>query len=224
MNKKTKELNTYNNQLDQQIFDENQEVFTDMICYIRSADISEYDQEIVRQDLSEMIISAQERGEDMESVIGEDYKTFCDDIIASLPPKTVKQRIIDFFDILCGGLAVLLAINIVISDSTIRLIRDLLTGQTLNFNISFSIGRILSILLILLVAVVIVNVIMKNSFTIGGKKEYGKGKAFLAGAGIMAVFLVIAWFGKETLVSIHMFWACFLTFILYFIHKVLERI
>lgn len=96
MNRKTKELNRSNNALDQQISPENREAFTDMICYLRGAKISAYHQELVRYDLTEMVLSAQQRGEKIREVIGEDYKGFCDNVIASLPPETRRQRIIDF--------------------------------------------------------------------------------------------------------------------------------
>lgn len=48
MNKKTKELNRLNNELDKRVSAESQEAFTDMICYLRGANISEYHQETVR--------------------------------------------------------------------------------------------------------------------------------------------------------------------------------
>lgn len=60
MSSKTKALQKSNNLLDRKIRPENRSVFTDMICYIRSADISDYHQELVRYDLIEMILSAQE--------------------------------------------------------------------------------------------------------------------------------------------------------------------
>lgn len=63
MNSKTKKLNKQNNILDRQISKENQSIFTDMICYLRGSNISEYDIEVVRQDLTEMVLSAQKRGE-----------------------------------------------------------------------------------------------------------------------------------------------------------------
>lgn len=97
MNKKTKALNRKNNKLDDRVSPKNNTVMTDMVCYLRSANISEYDQEIVRNDLLEMILAAQERGEDVTAVIGTDEgaeKAFCDDVIAALPPRITFQRIL----------------------------------------------------------------------------------------------------------------------------------
>ena len=73
---KIKELNKKNNLLDKEILEENQEIFTDIICYIRSADLSDYDVEVVRRDLTEMIIEAQERGEKVTSLFSGDYKEY----------------------------------------------------------------------------------------------------------------------------------------------------
>lgn len=93
MNKKTRELNRINNELDRQLNAENNKALTDIICYLRVANISACNQEIIRQDLLEMVLSAQERGENIQAVIGGDYKAFCDNVIASLPPQNRKEKI-----------------------------------------------------------------------------------------------------------------------------------
>jgi DNA-binding ferritin-like protein (Dps family) len=80
MNKQVKQLKRLNNKLEEQLNEENREAYTDIICYLRVANISEYNQEIIRQDLLEMVLSAQERGENIQTVIGEDYRTFCDGV------------------------------------------------------------------------------------------------------------------------------------------------
>jgi len=224
MNKQTKDLNQSNNTLDEQISPENHEAFTDIICYLRGADISEYHQEVIRLDLLEMVLSAQERGENIQAVVGQDYKYFCDDIIASLPPKTKKEKVFAFFDIFCWCLSILSAINIVIANETINLIRNSLTGQPLNFQIAISVGSVISALLILVIAVLVVEVILKNAFSIGKKEKMHKAKAFLIGAGITAVFLLIAWLGRATLFTVNIFVACVFTVTLYFAHRVLAKI
>ena len=207
MNRKTKELNRSNNALDQQISPENREAFTDMICYLRGAKISAYHQELVRYDLTEMVLSAQQRGEKIREVIGEDYKGFCDNVIASLPPETRRQRIIDFFDTLCWGLSILGFINIVISNETIPLIRNAVTGKPLDFSISISLGSLIVIGIILTAAFVIVEVITS-----------------LIGLGITAGILAISiWLGRVTLFTINLWIACSIVLALYVVHKILDR-
>jgi len=223
MNKQTKELNQINNTLDAQINVENHEVFTDIVCYLRGAAISEYHQEVIRQDLLEMILSAQERGENVQSVVGGDYKQFCDDIIASLPPKTLKERFLTFIDIFCFSLSLLGAINIIIASETIALIHNVLTGQPLDYQIAISVGSVIATALILVASIVIVEVLTKNPFKIGKKQHVHKIKTFIIGAGAMVLFLLIAWFGKATLFTVNIFIACLITLMLYTAHRVLAK-
>ncbi|WP_333887507.1 hypothetical protein [Clostridium sp.] len=224
MNKKAKKLNEINNALDKRISSENKEAFTDMICYLRGANISKYNQELVRQDLIEMVLSAQQRGENIHSVIGEDYQAFCDDVIASLPPETVKQKVIDFFDIICWCLSLLGVINIVFSNETIALIFNLVTRKPLSFYISFSLGSVICTGIIIATAFVIVEVIMKNSFQIGKAKKGDRLKVFLISGGLIAVFLLIAWFGRATLFTVNIFIACTVVLALYVAHRILANI
>lgn len=111
MNKKTKKLNEQNNILDEKINKDNQKVFTDMICYLRGSNMTDYDIEVVRHDLTEMVLSAQQRGESIDAVIGNDYKEFCDEVIANIPSKTKLQKVVDYLDICCWGLSILFAIK-----------------------------------------------------------------------------------------------------------------
>lgn len=230
MNRKTRELNRSNNDLDQQINAENREAFTDMICYLRVSKISAYHQELVRHDLTEMVLSAQQRGENIREVIGEDYKGFCDNVIASLPPETRRQRIMNFFDTLCWCLSILGLINIVISNETIMLIRNAVTGKPLDFSISISLGSLIVIGIILAAAFVIVEVITKKSFQIGKGKKGHRTKTFaiaagLTGAGITAAVLAITiWLGRVTLVTVNLWIACSIVLALYVVHKILDRI
>ena len=95
MNKKTKEILKANNEREELINEENDKVLTDMICYLRGSNISEYEQELVRADIIEMVLDAQERGENINSVFGGNYKEICDNIIAELPQKTTKQKVLE---------------------------------------------------------------------------------------------------------------------------------
>lgn len=143
MDRKTKLLNQHNNELDLQVAPHNQKAFTDIICYLRSAGISEYDQELVRQDLLEMILSAQVRGADIDSVLGTDYKEFCDNVIASLPPKTIKQKAIDFF-----------------------------SNQPFDFRLSVSLGDVISAGILVAAAMLLSGISQKSSLKMGKKASW----------------------------------------------------
>lgn len=216
---KTKKLNKQNNLLDKQIWEENQEIFTDMICYIRGANISDYDVEVIRHDLTEMVLSAQSRGEDITTLFSDNYKEFCDEVIASIPPKTTKEKFIDALDTTFLGLSILIAINIFISNDFIEIIKALFTKSTVNWNIGLSLGDIIAIMLFMCVGGIIVQTICKKSFD---KKKY----ALWTIVGIIAfiiIFAIISWYGKGIIFNINFFVACAISIVFFIIHKILER-
>lgn len=220
MNKKTKLLNRQNNLMDQKISEENQEAFTNIICYLRGASISEYEIEVVRQDLTEMVLSAQSRGENIESIIGKDYQQFCDNIIESLPPKSTKKKIADTLDVICWGLSILFAINIIISEDTIDIIASIFNNAVIDWSIDVSAGMIAGSAFILGLAYIIVTSITKNAFY--KDKKHGSWMTFTLGAGISLIFLVIAWLGRDVLFSVNILAAIAVTAALFIAHKILE--
>lgn len=83
MNQRTKSLLQENNQTEKQLSDASQQVLTDIVVYLRTAPISMYRQEIVRRDITRMLLDGEARGDNASSVIGNDYQAFCDSVIAS---------------------------------------------------------------------------------------------------------------------------------------------
>ncbi len=227
MKTETKILNQENNELDKRLTEENNVVMTDMVCYLRLANISEHDQEVVRHDLLQMVLSAQERGEDIKTLIGEDYKSFCDEVIAALPQKSQKERVIDLIDILLLSTSILGGIHIVLSKETMELIYNAVTGQQLNFQISISVGNLLSYVIIIASTFFIIHIIGKNLLKPEKKYNQSKLKNFIiAGAisgGLMAVFLIIAWVGRQILFTVNIFAACVFIIGLYIAHKLLQK-
>lgn len=222
MENKVKKLMNQNNVLDKEINDENQSKYTDMICYLRGADISEYDIEAVRQDLIEMIVCAQKRGEDIGSVIGGDYKEFCDDVIANLPRKTGKQKVIDVLSITCRGISILFAINIVLSGGPSLVIQNIISKAPGDWSISISVGNAVSIILIVFLANFMVNGIMKNALK---KERKGKKAVIFLGCFIItSVLIVIQKLGSSTLFTINIFLACAIIVALYAVSKALDAI
>lgn len=228
MNAKAKALNQRNNELDKRLNKANNSAMTDIVCYLRAANISEYHQEIVRQDLLQMVLSAQERGEDMKTVIGEDYRSFCDEVIAALPKKNIKERILEMIDMLLLCTAIFAAISIVLSQETFELIRNALTGREMNFQISISLGGLLRYAVIFATAFLTVQVICRNALKPAGQQKHGKLVKFVAGGaiggGIMAVFLLIAWLFQQTLFTVNILGACLFALGLYLAHKLLQKL
>lgn len=67
-------------------------ILTDMVVYIRGADISGYQQELVRRDITQMILDGEQRGDTMEDIIGSDYKIFCDNVLREVPHLTRAEK------------------------------------------------------------------------------------------------------------------------------------
>lgn len=110
MNRHTKALLKENNELENKLGKEENDILTDIVVYIRGSKISEYDQEIVRRDITNMLIEGQERGQAVRDVIGDDYKAFCDAVIAEMPEMTAKERVLNAVQIalMCFGIILLI--------------------------------------------------------------------------------------------------------------------
>lgn len=86
MSKRTNRLLKENNKLENQLRNkENRTVLTDITVYLRSANISPYDQETVRRDIGVMLLEGEQRGDTAKDILGEDYRLFCDHVIAEIP-------------------------------------------------------------------------------------------------------------------------------------------
>ena len=65
MNRRTKELLAENNTLERGLNEENGKILTDIVVYLRTAPVSEYQQELVRRDITHMMLEGQARGASM---------------------------------------------------------------------------------------------------------------------------------------------------------------
>lgn len=98
MDKRTRKLLRENNKSEKVLPKEASELLTDIVVYLRSSNLSMYNQELVRRDITQMLIEGNERGEYSKDIIGEDYEAFCDAIISELPKPTPKEKRIAFFE------------------------------------------------------------------------------------------------------------------------------
>ena len=97
MDKRTRKLLRENNKSEKALPKEASNLLTDICFYLRMTNLSMYNQELVRRDITQMLIEGNERGEYAKDIIGEDYEAFCDAIISSLPQPTPQEKRIAFF-------------------------------------------------------------------------------------------------------------------------------
>lgn len=172
MKRETKELLMKNNESEKQINKENEGIYTDMIVYLRGANITEHNQEKVREDLIEMIVHGQERGDDIQKVVGDNYKEICDEIIAEMPKKTKTQKVMETtifgLDICC-----ILGFIYIIKSC----INMLVSGDKSPY-LDVTLGELISNIVIVIVANVLVVYICKTALD-GGKKNRSKVTTFI---------------------------------------------
>lgn len=164
MSKKVKILLSKNNQLEKQISLDSELVMTDIVVYLRGANISEYQQEVIRQDVLQMVIDGEQRGTEIKDIIGEDYQSFCDQIINEVPKLTKRQRCLYAVRDGCLYFGILIAIWAGFG------VIEMLKNNSLY--IPVTVGDIISICMCILAAIVIVGIITKKSFD----ETFSKGK------------------------------------------------
>lgn len=158
MSREARMLRDENNKLEKQLDDKTNDILTDIVVYIRSANISDIDQENVRRDITQMLIDARGRGENADNVIGGDYKAFCDAIIAEIPKMSTKKRVMTAIRDTLPALGVLIGIWAVFS-----VIEQIINGATW-YVTPVSVTDILGGAAMLILATLIVVYITKNSF------------------------------------------------------------
>ncbi|BBF43446.1 hypothetical protein lbkm_2134 [Lachnospiraceae bacterium KM106-2] len=158
MNKKTKKLLKENNRLDKQIKEENQEALTNIIVYLRGKQITEYNQEKIRFDITQMILDGQERGDTIEQIIGDDYKEFCDSVVCEVPQLTKKQKIYGRVSLLLSCVWIIMVITI-IKQVLLNLAEKI---DLLQFRLSN--GDLLNFVLYVILANVVVELVCRNAF------------------------------------------------------------
>ncbi|WP_159583666.1 hypothetical protein [Streptococcus halichoeri] len=89
---KLKELQRANNVLEKQLKANYAKTHTDMIIYLRGAKINAYNQEVVREEVTRLLLDGQEKGAHLDEVIGSNPRAFMDRAIAQMPQQSVKEQ------------------------------------------------------------------------------------------------------------------------------------
>lgn len=174
----------------QKLSEENLEIYTDMVCYIRTSSIENITQEEIISDILDIILRNQQRGKPLSEVIGIDYKAFCDSIIESVGVKRFTiSGIADFIKIFINTLFVMLTVDFIFNFAP-----TLIKGEKLAKVYSIDISLLLISMIIVIIAYCIVLYIGKNSFKLSERKR-SKKENFLFGAssGLLVIILAVIW-------------------------------
>lgn len=167
---------------------ENDEVFTNIVCYLRVSNLNEESQEEIIGDILRMFLDCQENDKTIDIVIGKDYKEFTDNIILATNPKfSILNKIKEYFSITIMGLCLLLTIDFIF----VYLPKMINEGFNLNYQYPIELSTIIKCIIIIVVASTIFDYIGKNSFELS-TKHFPKLSNFMLGAGIAAFILFLA--------------------------------
>lgn len=199
MANKLKILKKENNIMEKQLNDYNKIVLTDMILYLYSSNLKEYDIEVIQGDLISMALEYQLRGEDLKKAIGCDYKEFCNELIKNAREKTLYEKILEKAYIIIGGIGILYLYEIFFSSTIINIFKS---GS---FTMPITLGFIGATSIATVAAFYIYWYTTKKSFELT-KPKMSKDKVFILISGIfiwvLAVIMRIK-FDKTILFSIN---------------------
>ncbi|MGG7058227.1 hypothetical protein ACQPUZ_08005 [Clostridium tertium] len=220
MNKKTRKLLKENNEFEKNLNKKNIKVITDIVVYLSACDISEYHQEEVRRDIMQMIADGEKRNEDINIIIGEDYKTFCDEIINAFPARSKKEKFIDWSS------QILLLFSIMSLIWFFSSIISAFSGKTSINSLPITLGFVINSILIILFSFFIVRFICKTSFNKNAK--LGKFKTFIISwivfFIIFGIFIFIGYFLRTELLRIPFYIGLSLIIIPFILSKILDEL
>lgn len=209
MSKRTKELLRANNALDAQLNKDNQQMMTNIVVYIRSAAISEYEQELVRRDVMAMLAAGEREGRSAEEVIGDDAQAFCDEVIAALPPRPAGERALDALR--TGLLAfVVLALCWSVFSAV-----DAIAEQHWPY-FSLTVGDVISQALIFVTAFIIFRGISHHTF------DDKLGKLFVLIFGVLAASILASIFLTQFLCNVHILVFATVLVICFILYKLID--
>lgn len=213
MNKATKQLLEENNRRGEQLTPENQKILVDIVAYLRGSSASTYQQELVHRDILDMLQEGEARGQTAAQVIGEDYQTFCDEILAELPRRSARERTIYGLSVVSLSAAVLVVIWLGFS-----LFTAVIQGP-FTLWLPVKLGQLLGGALIIAFSYGLVEYVCRTSF-----EDRSPTKVQVIGIFVgMVLFFLICMLLRQTLFSFHAGIAAVLAVVLYLIYKVTDR-
>lgn len=214
MSKRTKDLLKTNNELEKQLSEDEQKILTDISAYIRRANISPYYQESVRYDIISMVIDGTKNGLTIDEIIGEDYQSFCDNVLRELPELSGKDRAFSLVRDALPSVMVLLSIWFIFS------LIDVLIGIGDLPYIPINLGDVLGFILVLFAAFFIFAFISKNAFLENKSVNF---KLYLMIFVVIFLAALASMFLKQPLFQLHALLILVVIFGLFIFYKILDR-
>ena len=214
MNKTTKQLLEENNQREKELSPDNQKVLTDIVAYLRGSSTPILQQEQVRRDITEMLLEGEARGQSAQTIIGTNYQAFCDEILAELPKRSMKQRIVYALSTVSLSAAVLLSIRLVFF-----LVEAPFQNRAFTPWFPMTLGQFLGGIMLITYSYSLVEHICRNSFEDRNPSRLQVISFFVC----IGLFFILRIFLRQTLFFLHAGIAALLIAVLFLIYKITNR-
>lgn len=176
--------------------------YTDIIVYLSNNFVG-LKREQIRSDILSMFLEAQFRGESIESIIGSDYKRFCNNLIESYGKRNSLDIIKEQIEITCKCIPVLGFILLFLKKESWAILKNLFHLGGGEYAIPLTVGDCVSILLIIVSANIFISSFAKNIFDMENKKI--KYMFIVAYWGIMILAMVVNYTFKGVLIYANFF-------------------
>lgn len=195
MKRKELELNKANNENEHLLNVESKKYMIDIVCYLRTKNVDSYEIEVIRSDIFSMFLDAQNRGETIDKVLGNDYKSFCDGILQSADFRKKRNIICEWADCVLSALLVLVAITFLFSGMCSKIINHIFHGIEFDWSWGITSGNLIT-WSVLIIAVFVFLFVATNTSLTNSNSGHSRTVNFLFSAGLMAAFLVMAYITK----------------------------
>lgn len=180
-----------NIELSKSLIEENDRIFTDIVCYLRVSKLTDEKQEEIISDILRMFLDWQEEGDTVESMLGGDYKKFADNIILAVDPKThILKTIKKYLGFTVEGFCMIFTVDFIF----LYLPKFAKGSADFNVTYDYTLPMLLSVLIAVFIFCILVNYIGKNAFELS-KKHFSKLADFIYGCsaiGLLMFFLLLS--------------------------------
>lgn len=163
----------YHNELSEKLTPENNQIYTDIVLYLRLSKLSEIDAEDAIGDILEMLIDAQERNQNARDIFGEDIKEFCENIINSYGYNK-NSKLKYFFQIASMCIIFTTIYNYVFEE-----LPNIIKGNQSWFTLNYSLSMLINTIVVTVFSYLLLTYIGKPTFKKDNYTKKGKFIEFL---------------------------------------------
>ncbi len=197
MDRKTAELNHLNNETDALLQGDYQRAITDIVCFLRLKNVDDYQVEVIRNDVTDLLLRSQEQGRSVEEALGGDIRGFCDTLLENAGKKSFGAAALENLQSALICLMVLTGLSFLAS-TVEKAVICLRTGTAFDWQWDITAGDVAT-WLVLSAAVFGILYIALSSPSTGKPTRRRKGEALAFGVGVTGGCLLLAWLSASYL-------------------------